>query len=656
MRGFCALTVVLATSLVATACGSDDGGDGPPDDVASPCVAFARASEPKLAARAFDPPIAGKVRTIKSGAGKAYVLDDDGARLRVLPSGSDALATPMKDFAIAKDAGGVVRAFVVRSSLVAPAVVRTFELVRFTSPDGGGTFDVATASILLSIDGRTADEEAVSLSFGAAGLLYVAIGDATGPAEDPASLLGKVLRLDVGGAAYVAPPDNPFTSGGGRPEIWGVGVRKPQGLDVDGETGDVWLLDEAPDGRTLVDRLVRGSREKIEPVLTTDSPAKHPSGGGLLYRGTLARGLAGRYLYPAPNNAVVAVDRFGPSGPPQATAFTSTGDAFGALGRDASGELVAALAAGVAHVVDDARDVGGGPPSSLLATKCFDMDPARQGAALGAISYDVNMALWSDGATKTRQVVVPKGQKVRTRPDGDFTFPVGTVAVKTFIVDGKPIETRLLVQHELESWTGYSYAWKADGTDAELVFGNRVAKLPSGKTWYFPSTADCDACHTPAAGYTLGLEAKQLLGSPLGITALEAIEKRLDAPLDRASVKPLASLTAPGPTAEQRARSYLHANCSVCHREGSATGTSADLDLRIDVPLAQTHLCDEPKAGKLGIADPRVVVPRDPARSVLVARMRALDETRMPKLASRVVDEAGVAAVEAWIREMGSCP
>ncbi len=185
------------------------------------------------------------------------------------------------------------------------------------------------------------------------------------------------------------------------------------------------------------------------------------------------------------------------------------------------------------------------------------------------------------------------------------------------------------MQHEVEDRVGYTYAWNDAQTDAELVVGNRLAALPGGKSWYFPSTSDCTACHTPAAGYTLGHEA----------------------------LAKLVPVAAPPPaTSEQRARSYLHANCSSCHREGSATGVIVELDLRIDTPLAATGLCGEPHAGDLGIAQARVVVPRAPERSVLVARLRSLDERRMPKLASRVLDEAGLAAVETWIRELASCP
>ena len=139
--------------------------------------------------------------------------------------------------------------------------------------------------------------------------------------------------------------------------------------------------------------------------------------------------------------------------------------------------------------------------------------------------------------------------------------------------------------------------------------------------------------------------------------SLARFEERLRSPVDPQTLTKLVPVDAPPPaTAEQRARSYLHANCSSCHREGSATGAAVELDLRIDTALAATGLCGEPNAGTLGIDHAWIVVPRAPERSVLVARMRVVDERRMPKLASRVVDEIGASAVEAWIRELASCP
>ncbi len=59
-----------------------------------------------------------------------------------------------------------------------------------------------------------------------------------------------------------------------------------------------------------------------------------------------------------------------------------------------------------------------------------------------------------------------------------------------------------------------------------------------------------------------------------------------------------------------------------------------------------------PQAGSLGLEDPRIIARGDPARSVLLARLRSLDGSRMPPLASHRVDDRAVALVEAWIASM----
>jgi hypothetical protein len=81
------------------------------------------------------------------------------------------------------------------------------------------------------------------------------------------------------------------------------------------------------------------------------------------------------------------------------------------------------------------------------------------------------------------------------------------------------------------------------------------------------------------------------------------------------------------------------------------------MDLRFDRSVAETRSCNvDPSAGDLGIAGAKIVVPGDPSKSALALRMRALDQDRMPTLASRKVDEAGTAAVESWIRSLTGCP
>jgi glucose/arabinose dehydrogenase len=104
------------------------------------------------------------------------------------------------------------------------------------------------------------------LAFGPDGYLYIGSGDG-GSGGDPEqraqnrdSLLGKLLRVDVdGGSPYALPPDNPFASGGGRPEIWSYGLRNPWRFTFDPATGDLYLGDVGQNTWEEIDFLAAGS-------------------------------------------------------------------------------------------------------------------------------------------------------------------------------------------------------------------------------------------------------------------------------------------------------------------------------------------------------------------------------------------------------------
>jgi glucose/arabinose dehydrogenase len=84
-------------------------------------------------------------------------------------------------------------------------------------------------------------------------MLYVGLGDGGGlgdpreNAQDPGTLLGKVVRISptpAGPRPYVVPRDNPFVGRPGwRSEIWALGVRNPFRMSLDTATGDLWLGD-----------------------------------------------------------------------------------------------------------------------------------------------------------------------------------------------------------------------------------------------------------------------------------------------------------------------------------------------------------------------------------------------------------------------------
>src|SRR5207244_126571 len=105
---------------------------------------------------------------------------------------------------------------------------------------------------------------------------------------------------------------------------------------------------------------------------------------------------------------------------------------------------------------------------------------------------------------------------------------------------------------------------------------------------------------------------------------------------------------------DARARSYLHGNCSICHRPGG--GGQGNADFRFTTPLAMTNICNAaPQEGNLGNATAKVLTPGMPAQSILSLRMHALDANRMPPLASHIVDSAGTALIDGWITSVTGC-
>ncbi|HSL81457.1 MAG TPA: PQQ-dependent sugar dehydrogenase, partial [Thermoanaerobaculia bacterium] len=108
---------------------------------------------------------------------------------------------------------------------------------------------------ILVIDQPRNNHNAGDLAFGPDGYLYIPLGDGGGAGDpeengqDPSTLLGSVLRIDVDsptspGLDYAIPPDNPFVGvAGARDEIWAFGLRNPFRISFDRATGDLWIGD-----------------------------------------------------------------------------------------------------------------------------------------------------------------------------------------------------------------------------------------------------------------------------------------------------------------------------------------------------------------------------------------------------------------------------
>jgi hypothetical protein len=71
------------------------------------------------------------------------------------------------------------------------------------------------------------------------------------------------------------------------------------------------------------------------------------------------------------------------------------------------------------------------------------------------------------------------------------------------------------------------------------------------------------------------------------------------------------------------------------------------------LPLKETGTINTvPGQGTFDLKDPRILVPGDPARSLLLNRMQRVGLGRMPHIASSVVDREAVELIEKWIKEM----
>ncbi|MGH7222798.1 MAG: PQQ-dependent sugar dehydrogenase, partial [Gemmataceae bacterium] len=130
-----------------------------------------------------------------------------------------------------------------------------------------------------------------------------------------------------------------------------------------------------------------------------------------------------------------------------------------------------------------------------LFASLIDLKPQR-----GLIPYNVNVPLWSDGAAKQRWMVPGRSPIVFT-PEGEWTFPAGTVFVKQFdlpIDERNPkrkrrLETRLLVVDGTGNGYGVTYKWRPDNREADLLRESRrediVIQTASGRrkqSWYYP--------------------------------------------------------------------------------------------------------------------------------------------------------------------------
>jgi len=321
-------------------------------------------------------------------------------------------------------------------------------------------------------------------------------------------------------------------------------------------------------------------------------------------------------------------------------------------------------------------DVNGTLPQLLSQTGALK-DVRQMTPGDGLITYDLIVPFWSDGAVKSRWISVPDA-KIKFAPAGEWAFPAGTVFVKTFELptdethpsERRRLETRMLVCDAKSGVYGVTYKWRADNSDADLLATNLIEAIPiqtatgvRTQQWYYPSRADCLTCHTANAGFVLGVKTRQLnrdFTYPSGVTNNELrVWNRLglfDTNFSDADIEKFPKLARANDfsrSLEDRALSYLDANCANCHRP---RGTVAYFDARYDTPLAQQNLINGPVLIDERIDNPRIIKPNDIWRSILFMRTDTTETFKMPPLARNEIDLQGMALLRQWIESLPGPP
>ncbi|MBC7769135.1 MAG: hypothetical protein H7124_10145 [Phycisphaerales bacterium] len=352
--------------------------------------------------------------------------------------------------------------------------------------------------------------------------------------------------------------------------------------------------------------------------------------------------------------------------------------------------VTGAAAQGPAPVSD--RAIMAERPPQLLSDYQFFRDAGGRDPNARVTPYDLNTALYSDGALKFRYVYIPAGSQARYSADEVFDFPVGTVLIKTFAFAAdmraptenvRFLETRLLIRRA-DGWIALPYVWNEAQTEARLSLIG--ADIPVSFTneegqaialdWAVPNRNQCKACHDRRGEITpIGPSARNLNVENVEVVVTSAprgggptpppvYTDQLDAwrrdgliagapPANEAPRVPSAYRPATGAIAA-RARAYLDVNCAHCHNP-EGPGHTSGLDLRwSQTDPALWGVNKRPvAAGRASAGFDFAIEPGHPERSILLHRMTSTDPgVMMPEIGRQLVDERGLALMREWIAGM----
>lgn len=297
------------------------------------------------------------------------------------------------------------------------------------------------------------------------------------------------------------------------------------------------------------------------------------------------------------------------------------------------------------------------------------------------IPYDLNSALFTDYAHKTRFVWMPEGAYAEYKEVGALAFPDKTILIKQFYYPkdfSKPkealqmIETRLLIKNE-GLWQAYTYIWNESGTEAvlDIVGDTRTVswKDEQGKSqtahYQIPNKNQCKSCHNfQETLQPVGPKAKNLnkdfhYSKDETINQLKKWENLgiLNGLSPQTPYMPVWNQEKTG-TLSQRAMAYLDINCGHCHNPEGPGGSSGLTLTYEETNLHKIGLCKSPVASGNGSAGLFYDIhPGHPDSSILVTRMLSNNPGEMmPEVGRTIVHTEGVALIRQWIASIeGKC-
>jgi len=216
------------------------------------------------------------------------------------------------------------------------------------------------------------------------------------------------------------------------------------------------------------------------------------------------------------------------------------------------------------------------------------------------------------------------------------------------------------------SWNAYAYRWNEAQTDATLMPASGEKKplplaakdgagaSPSG-VWTTSARSECLRCHNSWCGYALAFSPAHLaFGSMNGENAVEEL-RRLglvdEGFAQQSALLGLRDAKDASASLEVRARSYLHANCSHCHRQAAGGAVNMMLNAEL-LPAAMKALETTPQQGGLGLAQPKLIDPGHPWSSVICVRVAKSGMGHMPIIGPHDIDATGVRLLEDWIASL----